>query len=140
MGFGSYCHVFSPTNLKKIRFRFHREKNKKTSLSKVKSLNGRNFINNKWKKFDKKSLFPYPLWIIKKKFWPIFPVLAQIFLVQNWPNFFFVMQSGYGEQIFFVKSFYLLLKKFRPFSDFTFESEFLWFFSQGLRNRQERRS
>ena len=30
-GFGSYCHVFSPTNLKKIRFRSPGEKNHETS-------------------------------------------------------------------------------------------------------------
>ena len=41
MGIGSYCNVVSPTNLKKIRFRSPCEKNHKTLLSKVKSLNGR---------------------------------------------------------------------------------------------------
>ena len=40
MVFGSYCHVVSPSNLKKIRFHSPCEKNHKTSLSKVKSLNG----------------------------------------------------------------------------------------------------
>ena len=34
-------------------------------------------------------------WFIK--FWPIFPILAPNFLVQNWPKLFFIMQSGYGE-------------------------------------------
>ena len=40
-----------------------------------------------------------------KKFWPIFPILAKTFLVQNWPNFFFIIQSGYGEQTLYYKKF-----------------------------------
>ena len=36
-----------------------------------------------------------------------------------------------GNKLYFTKFFHLLLKKFRPFSDFTFESKVLWFFSQG---------
>ena len=44
-----------------------------------------------------------------------------------------------GNKLSFIKFFYLLLvtllKKIRPFSDFTFKSEVLWFFSQGLWKR-----
>ena len=47
-------HLFPQTNLKKIRLHSPCEKNHKTLLLKVKSLNGRNFFNNK-------VCSPYPL-------------------------------------------------------------------------------
>ena len=51
-----------------------------------------------------------------KEFWPIFSILAQNYLVQNWPK-----KVGMGNKLYLIKCFHLLLKKFYPFSDFTFE-------------------
>ena len=53
MGFGSYYHVVSPTNLKKFDSVAPVRKITKPRFRKVKSLNGRNFFNNKWKTFIK---------------------------------------------------------------------------------------
>ena len=50
---------------------------------------------------------------------------AKIFCLEISRNCFIIMQSGYGEQTLSYEIFLLLLKKFRPFSDFTFESEVL---------------
>ena len=50
-------------------------------------------------------------------------------------NFFLLSKVGMGNKLYFINFFHLLLKKFRPFSDFTFKSKVLWFFSQGLCNR-----
>ena len=79
MGFGSYCHVVSPTNLKKIRFRSPCEKNHKTSLSKVKSLNGQKFSIINEKNLLNKVCSPFPLCIIIfffGQFWGDFFVLG----------------------------------------------------------------
>ena len=51
MWFGSYFHVVLPTNLKKsvsVAPAGPCEKNPQTLLSKVNSLNGQKFVNNKW--------------------------------------------------------------------------------------------
>ena len=44
-------------------------------------------------------------------FCPIFPILAHNLLVQNCPKFFFVMQSGYGEQTLYNKFFSFIIEK-----------------------------
>ena len=54
---------------------------------------------------DKKNFAQ--LW--DKIFWPIFPILAQIFFIQNCPK----------KKLHLITFFHLLLKKFRTFSDFT---------------------
>ena len=46
-----------------------------------------------------------------KKIWPTFPILAQNCLVQNWPIFFFIKQSGYWEKTLFYKNFSFIIEK-----------------------------
>ena len=86
------------------------------------------------KKIYKKVCSPYPLCLTKKKFRPILkqnisadfsnfsqkkfgPKLAEIF--------FLLSKVGMRNKLYLIKNFHLLLKKFRPLSDFTFESEVL---------------
>ena len=63
----------------------------------------------------------------QKKNCPFFETFCQFwgkfFLLKIGRNENFIMQGGYGEQTLLNKFFHLLLKKFCPFSDFTFESE-----------------
>ena len=60
---------------------------------------------------------------------------AKIFCLKIGRNFFLLCKVGMGNKLYLIKIFHLLLKKFRLLSDFTFESEVLWFFSQGLQKR-----
>ena len=137
MGFWSYCHVVSPTvapvrKITKPRFQkwnhwtdeIFSKINKNFSLNKVSS--------------------PSPLCLIKKKNSPSFgsknfrlklEKSAKYFCLKIGRNFFLLIKVGIRNKLYLTKSIHLLLEKFCPLSDFTFESKVLWFFSQGLRKR-----
>ena len=95
------------------------------------------------KKIQNKASSPYPLYLKKnsgnfetKIFGRFFQFQPKIFWSKTGRNFFFLLiKVGMGNKLYFQNFFHSLLKKFRPFSDFTFESEVLCFFSQGLRNQ-----
>ena len=87
---------------------------------------------------------PYPLCIIKFFFRPILRQKTLADFSNFSPKIFgpklaekkiLLGKVGMGKKLYLINFFHLLLKKFRPFSDFTFESEVSWFFSQGLRKR-----
>ena len=101
MRFGSYWHVVSPTNLKKIRFCCPREKNHKTSLSKWNHWIDKTFSIINEKKLYSKFCSSYPLWIIKKNF------------AQFWTNEFWAKIGKIGKKHFISKLadiFFLLFK------------------------------
>ena len=118
----------------KFRYCSPCEKNHKTSISKVKTLNVRNLFTNKFKKILKLNLFPIPSLhnkknfrpILRQKIWPIFPILAKKKFGPKLPDFFYLLSKvGMGNKLYFIKFFHSLLKRFCPFSDFTFESKVL---------------
>ena len=54
---------------------------------------------------------------------------------KSWVKKKSIVQSGwYGNKLYFIKNVHSLLKKFSPFSDFTFESEVLGFSHSGYAN------
>ena len=143
MVFGSYCHVVSQTNLKKIRFRSPCEKITKPRFRKwnhwtdeIFSIINENILLNK-------VCSPNPLCLIgkipasfgPKKIGLKLEKLGKNFCLKIGRIFFLLSKVCMRNKLYSIKNFHLLLKTFCPFSDFTFESEVLWFFSQGLRKR-----
>ena len=45
-----------------------------------------------------------------RQFWAKIGQIGQNILVQNWPNFFFIMQSGYAELTLFYKKFSFIIE------------------------------
>ena len=129
MSFSSFTYQFLKKNPKEPL----REKSQNVA-TKVKLLNGQNFFNNKSKNLKNIVCLQYPLCIIKFSFQAILGQKKLPDFSNFGPKFFapksakmkiLLCKGGIVSKLYLMKFFYLLLKKFRPFSNFTFKSNVL---------------